>query len=382
MSSQIFTKTFIESLPDIKPFENPWVIALAKMPERAKHRKMLDQWFANFPDDAKEKMLVKLQSRDDEIFIPALYELAMHQYCLEEGWSVEYEPPLDDGLTPDFVITTNTGYKFILEVTTLFRTKEETAIELMKRDLQARIAMIKTGHVLDITFNSPPDKNAKPGSFTKKVSKWLASIEADGNIHRKVFVDDGVNINILVDPKLPKPTHGCVFSVMDSGGQVPNYSKRIKSALDDKRRKYNSNKTGLPLVIAYCDGIGRVAGDSSAIDKALFGELTVSFGGNQPSSVGRDRSGHFTPRNNATGEWFGKNTGISGVLYCSLREVSQYNMQLFHNPVAVMPIQFETFLKIPQLIVTEKEPNLQMRWAIGNRATFTDNPEELGIKFE
>ena len=97
------------------------------------------------------------------------------------------------------------------------------------------------------------------------------------------------------------------------------------------------------------DGVGLIRMSETTIDRTLFGRDMITFGDENNSSMWhKDRSGYFTPSNNENLEWFGKRTGLSAVIYCSLREQASFQMQVFHNPLPNIPLGEAVFYKMPQ----------------------------------
>src|SRR3989338_2091477 len=115
----VFDDDFVKKLPPAKQYANPWAIAMCKLDHNKSDRALVEKWFVNLPDSAKSNFKKRLNSLDDKEFIPTFYELMMHQYCIEEGWKVEYEPDMEKG-KPDLLVTTQSGYRFIIEVTAVF----------------------------------------------------------------------------------------------------------------------------------------------------------------------------------------------------------------------------------------------------------------------
>lgn len=373
----LYDKAFIKQLPEVKQFENPWLVGICKMEHNKELRELIEKWYLHIPEADRPKLETKLKSLKDEDFIPAVYELAIHQFCIEEGWKVEYEPTLPNGFTPDLRVTLKDGKQFILDATSIFDNADYVKANNKKIELTHKISAISTKLILSLHYLRLPDPDAKPKLVINQITKWLEQLPNDNKKHKKTFDVGGYSIEVETEPKAPKPKGGCVYSVMDPGMSVPDYSRRIKSVLDDKRRKYSSKDTGMPLVVMVADAIGRIRADETTIDRTLFGQYQISFtiGDTSGSSrMERDRSGYFVPSNDENGNWIGKNTGVSAVMYASVKEKGSFQMQLFHNPVPHIPLDPAIFEKMPQLLVFTEKPSLTMRWAV-------TNPEQSRIHF-
>lgn len=383
--SMLYTPDFVASLPKPLPFKNPWVVGLCNFDNSVKTRELIEKWYDELPEDIKPRFTAKLLSTDDEIFIPAFHELAIYRYCTEEDWDVEYEPELENGLTPDLIVDTKQWGKIAIEVTTVFDADGIKLGERRRDSITQKVALIDTKKVLEITHHGYPESSYKPARAAAKVKSWLDSIDDEGN-HKKTFDEYGCRFTISVNKRVQtfKPSVGCVFSESNDVSNVPDYTGRIKKKLNQKRMKYSSKNIGMPLLIVLADGIGQVRVDEHAVDKALFGQFTFTWftDSDKPGQFGRDRSGHFTPSNDPKGDWFGKNTGISGVLFSSYKGDGNFQMQLFHNPVATIPVSFEPFKIMPQLVLAEQKPHITMKWAVNKQDNYIENPENQRITFD
>lgn len=380
----LYDEEFERNLPDKVPFENPWVIGICKFDVQKELRAMLERWFAELPDDIKPKFYSKLRSLNNEEFIPAFHELVLYRYCVEEGWQVEYEQPLDNGLTPDLMVHSTEHGDFIIEVTTLFDGESVARGVKRKEELTQKIGQIETNFVLGLNYDSYPPVGFLPKKILKEISNWLTRLSPEIKSAKKTFGGDEFRLEVEASTTMPKPSIGCVLSVMEGGG-VPNYSTRVKRKLDEKRKKYNSKDLGIPVVVALADGVGRMRVDGFLIDRSLFGEhqVTIKTNSDEPPVMTRDRSGHFTPSNDATGKWSGKNTGISGVLFSSYRGSSEgFEMKVYHNPVAEIPLPYNIFSKMPQLVRTDNGKDINLNWTLGTPDNKIDDEGSQRILFD
>jgi len=374
----LFDKEFISSLPDARQFENPWLVAMCKMDKNQQNKELIEKWFSNLTTKSQPDFKKRLRSLKNSIFIPAYYELMMHQFCLEEGWEVEYEPVLDTGFKPDLLVTTRNNYKFIIEVLTVFDSDAVDKSNSRQQELTHLISNIKTQFILSLHYKEDPSESVKTSLMINSIKSWLSHLDSSNpkKIHKKTFKQGGYNLSAEAMFSNPIASNNCVWTVMEPGGMVPNYSERIKSGLDDKSKKFGSKKTKLPLVVMIADGVGRIRLDEKALDKTLFGDdvITFSYDGKAPPKAHKSRNGYFTPSNDAKGQWVGRRSSVSAVLYCSKQERSTFQLQMFHNPLPFFPLDNEIFYKVPQLLQTVFTGGMQMRWVI-------TNPEDSRIYF-
>ena len=379
---QLYDQNFVDKLPPAKPWGHPTLVAFCSDKRFVLMRSMIEQWYQNLPTSVQPKLYKKLRSTDDKIFLPAFYELVAHQYCKEEGWDIDYEPVLPhNGRTPDFVVNTKSGYKFILEVTSLADSPHYNTSETEMRDLNQRISEIKTAYTLEIMYNAMPVKAANAKVVTNDVAKWLSNNIQNTEIISQTFESHGFEVTITADPNGRKLTSGVLAMAGTAGANLPFYEKRIREALDIKRKRYSPVDTGLPLVILYADIIGGIRGGQDVFDRALYGLNTMQFNtGNNSASYGRDNSGYFGV-NSVAGKIVPNNPNLSALIYCSFGEVNKVfssvhiNAQVFHNPYALIPFSDLPFVKLPQFLpITNRDGQTQLRWIV-------NSPEYMGATF-
>jgi len=379
----LFSEKYILDLPGLEPFENPWVVTVCKVPELDPLKVQIEKWYDELPDTLKPRFRPGLLSKNDDKFITAFHEIVIYRYCIEEGWEVEYEPVLDNGLTPDLLVHTKDKGDFIIEITTLFDSANVAAGVVREIELVRRVSAIKTEFVLEISFEDSPLKDFNPKKFAAEVEKWLDQLPDDKERHRKLFNVHGCTAKIVADKTLPKPRIGCILMI-GNGGAVPDYSKRLKTKLDDKRRKYSSKQQGIPLLIVVGDGVGHMRVDRHLIDRTLFGQdqLTIYTDDSKAPRMSKDRSGYFTPSNDTNGKWIGKNTGVSAVLLSSYNGSEGYEMEMFHNPLASVELPYELFSKLPQMTPIVDGQNLTLKRTIGTKESLAEENIKYRIKFE
>ena len=225
----LYIEDFIKQLPKIRQFENPGIVGICKFEKNEKLRRLIEKWYKNLPDEQKSKFKTKLRSLQDAVFVPTLYELVAYQYCLEEGWAVEYEPKVVTGKNPDFLVTTKSGYKFILEAATTMDSKEIKTTSKKAQAVAEAISAISTPFKLDLHYLINPNDKVEPKIVAKMVNEWLDKLDTTNTSvrHKMNFGHYGLCLEVQAIIDAPQPTGGCVLSVMDVGGAIPDYSDRI-----------------------------------------------------------------------------------------------------------------------------------------------------------
>jgi len=114
----VFDQKFIDSLPSLSDY-NSQVVMLCRAPHLEALRMQVEEWFSQVPPERQPDLRGRLQSQRDDQHIGAFYELVLYRFCKGEGWDVQLNPVLSNGLTPDLQIRLLDGNQFLLEVYTL-----------------------------------------------------------------------------------------------------------------------------------------------------------------------------------------------------------------------------------------------------------------------
>lgn len=85
-------------------------------PSAARIRELLEQWFADYPDDHKSELKQRFVTSKSDIQSPT-FELALHATFKQLGADVEIHPKVSDDTDrrPDFLIRLPNGFEFYLE---------------------------------------------------------------------------------------------------------------------------------------------------------------------------------------------------------------------------------------------------------------------------
>lgn len=376
----IFDKAFIEKLPNLNYYYNPHVVALCKMPHLEKLRQQIEAWFENIPTTEQADIKARLRSMDDGQHLGAFYEVMLHQFCLEEGWQTEMHHVLEGGLVPDLKLTTLDKQELLLEVYTQLDPEDERKLAIVKNKLNDVITKLDTPFLLNLTYKENPPLDLDLKSLKQSVQDWLNSLDQKSTEKFVLQLGQfGVNAKLTAQIKegITLELGGRLFSVIGpTMSGLPGIDK-VNNKLKLKRKKYNASKTTLPLVVAVCDGTSNSWWGEMTIDRALFGNHTITFaldGSDEEAQAGRDHKGLITPKAKQEG-YFAENKGISAVLYCArvqdTRGDIRYHMLVFHNPWAYVPLPAGVFEKLPQLLITKNdETGVTLEWNKEDRGNF------------
>jgi len=376
---KVFDKNFIDSLPSFDKFSNSAVVALCKRKEPSikAFRAQIEKWFLNLPDQEKNDMCSRLRSKDDKQHLSAFYELLFHQYCLEEGWEVSKHPSVGSQ-TPDFLITTQNGTEFFLEVATLMDKEETKRNEERFNNLLRKINKIETDFLVSVHLRKWLKEEVNYTAVVKKIENWLKTLVPKDKAHYEIEVDESgfcgsIDASYYVGLK---PKSGCVYAWSPPGFSGNPFIQQVRTAIRGKIKRYKFiKKEKKPFVIAICSSGGFML-DKTAIDNALYGHIVISWNVNNPKGetrVHRDQSGLITPNPGLLGQ--PQNTRLSAVIFCARiwdKERMLYNMRVFHNPWSTVKLPVEIFSKIPQLVeVKEKKKKgyITLKW-VNDRKQF------------
>ncbi|MBI2560715.1 MAG: hypothetical protein HYW14_06250 [Planctomycetes bacterium] len=367
---KVFDQDFINQLPTPAMLPIPSVVALCKSNEPSEEvlRAQIEKWFQNLPEDQKADMYGRLRSLDDEQHLSAFYELLFHQYCLEEGWSIQKHPSINKQ-NPDFLVEVTNQGSFFLEVITLM--EKEGSRQNKKRVnglLRKFDAINKTNFHLTVQFMKCPDENIKYKALARNVENWLRTLEQEENAHKIEINEFGFNGSISAFYSEDKTPSGYISPVENGNTMVD----QVKTAISEKVKKYKFTKTSnKPFVIAICSS-SIFSPDKWAIETALFGYEVISLEKTtlKLKKVYRDYSGLLTPNPGLGGQ--SRNTRISAVIFCTTvwdkEKPPQYYMRVYHNPWAETPLPFGIFKKCPQLSkIGEDSEYISLGWHNDNK---------------
>ena len=113
----LWDEEFIQKLPNIdRKWEAPF-IAHVVTESTVKHKnvkKFILKWYNKISDKKKAKYASRLRSIDNKEFISQIMEFYVAELCEQYG-HVEFDPVLENGQTPDLLLTIN-GTQALIDV--------------------------------------------------------------------------------------------------------------------------------------------------------------------------------------------------------------------------------------------------------------------------
>ncbi|MBI2069588.1 MAG: hypothetical protein HYT79_03220 [Elusimicrobia bacterium] len=162
-----------------------------------------------------------------------------------------------------------------------------------------------------------------------------------------------------------RASNGIPMNVTTIGANLETEAELIQKVISKKASKYGAVKDlNKPLLIVLGNGHGN-AFFAKAIEYALFGAITMTFGGPRHGAVSRRFGAGILSKNIFLAQ--PQNTRISGVLFLEPRDTSGDRLGvlagLYHNPWAKNPIEPYLFPSLRQFVVLERGPNgMKMGW--------------------
>lgn len=217
---KVFSTIYIRQLPSFKKFGNPFVVAVCKRTESpfVELRRQIEAWFKKVQLSERNDLIKRLRSIDNSQSLSAFYELLIHEYCVEEGWTTEKHPSIA-GMRPDFHISTVENDMLYVEVVSLMKDDTKTHNETRLYALLKHLDRIPSRYSLTIFFREWPADNCDPRKTCAHIKHWLDSLKKNPTYNELPFQIHGYD--------------GTIFSKY-CGAARPNRVSSWSTPLEDK----------------------------------------------------------------------------------------------------------------------------------------------------
>lgn len=326
-------------------------------------RNHLNNWFDKYPKSEK----VELKARFKDKFSPAFYELFIHEYFSNQGFTLEPHPKIN-GTTkrPDFLVK-GKGIEFYLEAKeAMDKSDKEVSLENKEKlfydglnKVNSPNFFLKLDKVEFKLSNQPSSKklvrflenklpNYNPDLLAKKVKE-----KGFDELEKIIYEDKNLKVQVSLIPKSPKirgkkdirPIG--IYPINASWGGAGN---SLKSAFTKKATRYG--KLDKPFIICINSKSDKPLDDYEVLN-AMFGSSTYFFNKNKPITDGewsRKFDGIFQ---NTLGA---KYTRVSAVF---ITDVYPANLHIarewfIQHPYSNKPINFDYF-EASKIYVEETE---------------------------
>ena len=317
-------------------------------PEAAKVRKLLEEWFFQFPENGREELRPRLTTDDDISFLAAFSEIYFHAFLLKIGYNVKIHPELHNGTNkrPDFLAIRGSKPMFFVEVTLATDTSAVDAKAQTRMNVVLdNIDKINSPNLfVYLQFKGAPSTSPPGRKLCNSLESWLRKLDPDiisevyakegwASLPRQSFSHDGWKIDFVAVPKSKKnigrleirPIGVQTFSL-----QTINSKKSVRNSVAEKANRYG--ELYLPYVIAI-NLTKRFANPDTFID-SLMGTAGIPILGNESKENWQ-----------ADGAWLGpkgpQNKRVSAVWGINALDpwtVSRRETCVYNNPWATHPL--------------------------------------------
>jgi hypothetical protein len=309
-------------------------------------RALLDEWFADHPEEAKRDLYNRFTDSDGGQHVGAWWELYIASLFRHLGYDVVTHPTIEGSeRKPDFLVTRDEAAFYVECTVAAAGGTPGTAAwiydcisDVETRDFLVGIHRIEQG-----------SQRPKRVEVTRPIAQWLTELDPDellaaphDQLPRKVIRIRDWSITFVAIPKRPdsRSDGGRLIGFLPPVFASPaNDVDRIHEALSKKGRRYGREPLPLPLVVAVLEVSGFV--DEDDVADALFGRRAFEWTPGEPDSVQlvRKRNGYWR------GDWSSddvqRGTRVSAALFGSnLRywRIATDLPQLWINPWAPVPL--------------------------------------------
>ena len=258
-------------------------LSRSSRPSMASVRKVLEGWFREVPASHAEAIRGRIQSRDDEKFQAAFWEMYLAVLFTTLGYRLTWEPEIADSSgRPDFLAQRRDG-TFYVEATSV---AQDSMVRAQRnRTRQAYQAISRwdiTDWALSLSLEAVGKADLALRDFKRQVQPWLASLDPDavlaqrqGSSHFQMpylevlIAEWRLTVHALPrEParRIPGQPTIAMYSVAP-GGKIDNEKPLLRS-LERKASKYG--RPPHPLVIAVLANTEFATGINN-VGNALWG---------------------------------------------------------------------------------------------------------------
>ncbi len=309
-------------------------------------RKLLEDWFAIYPESEK----LDLKRRFKAAFDHAFFELYIFGLFTNLGYTLNVHPEiLGTAKRPDFLAEKGATRAYIEVKHIMMKSQKEQALERKKNALLDSIDKVDASNFLivlrEIVFKSDVQPSGR--NVIRFLNKVISQLDPDiygqqllengpNGSQKIVYEDNDVKIGLWLMPKVPsrRGTNSRSIGAHPSVTQIGNDSESIREALENKATRYGILNT--PYIICLNkQGVGL---DKLEIQEALYGDLRYSWSENPISEDGKlelSGNGFFGSKTNP------KFTRVSGVYVTNANTANLTHTadHVFrHNPFATFKL--------------------------------------------
>jgi hypothetical protein len=378
---RVYTDKFLRELqPEAASASFVEAVASHEEANVVRFRDQIEKWFQSVDKSAQNVILPGLRSSDDSKFYPAFFSLALHRFVEQSGWQLRFRPGEPNKST--FQVTVdNPACEFDMEVAAVMPRETPHGREESLFVLLSAINEIEGLFTIAVHIRRWPPRGFDPTEVRDSLARWLGTLVNDETYasKRAQYVDGPVDIEFAILSKLDEPRAELVSLWLAPLGveeHAAGVAEGIEQALAKARAEAPSQRR--PFVIALCHADTWGVAENTVMHE-LYGK---------PRGV-RARSGHSGGRRKVYDysslfrqAIFNKegHEAVSAVLFlekCWKDEEVCYDLKVYHNPWTTVPLAFEVFALLPQLVPLqtggeEAGPMLSWRNHLGQLVSLAD----------
>ena len=368
---ELYPEEFVSSLPEWKrdPIRNSPLVSVCRRRALRHFRAQLEAWYAQVPADIQPRFFERLRDRPlyRSLLFPAAFELFFWEYFRSKGWHVEYEPPVGSG-NPDFRISDSQGRALLYcEVTMLDEAEHERTVSRDTEQFEQHVHRELRGapYRLRFAYHGIPEAAGHDQAAISRICRWVGDLStSEAGPWTLDLEEEGVPCTVTAFCDRHPGLAGRIGPGM--GGRP---IERLRKKILPKAKHY---ETGIPLLVALCT-LSHLPISRDEIGYALYAEWMIDRGINlqtgEPSGEPHRRrrlDGFFIKRKE--GGVGMRHSNVSGLLFCTFgltESGSEFQLSLFHNHEADMPLDESLFADIPQFRPVDRTATaVQMGWSI------------------
>jgi hypothetical protein len=380
LSVQLFDNKVRTDQASIKPNESIYTfLNRSARTEYAATRQLLETWFLDYPADPEQprkSLRGRFRSKEEDVHIPAFFELYCHTLLKKQGFLVYPEQVVDEtvGRPIDFLVQSPDTSHFYLEATVAMDVKTAPVSQRILRQLWNGLNNLQEPNFrIELHVKQESTQNLPINKMCSDIHDWLQELDPDEvsrwretSAHDRwpFYKLDGWEIVFIAVPK-PLASRGKPGNTV-LGQFSLRWSKlqnSLQAALKEKEDRYG--KFDLPYVIA----VDVLAIDSLGcdIEEVLFGKEVFLFD-KQSEEMTATRSPQLPDRpSEENGLWVGRggsrNEHVSAILLVDELmpwSVARQKPILWHNPWAAKPLKPDIW-QGPQKIFDPSSLQMQSR---------------------
>lgn len=278
----------------------------AARPDVERVRNVVEEWFSEYPVDARADLRSRFQDDDNVQHIGAWWELYTYTLFRRLGYEVTIHPALENtSRQPDFLVSSDTVGMYVECVVFLSGLGPVKGQGGGERSwiFEATNKASDPNFMVDIEIRQSGTQRPKASEIVRPLESWLSSLDPD-EVAKQIDAGMGAPELILpvrgwlieygalpVSPERRGETSRLIGCYPMTGGFINNDTVRYRDLVSRKGGHYGLPDK--PLVVAILNTSATIEQDEVA--EALFGSRAVEYYEGQPDSVTsvRRRDGYW-----------------------------------------------------------------------------------------